>query len=132
MFRSNKTRFFALSAAGLTAVAATTTGVALAAADNVSAPYVQAGATVNSAGSAENTKGVESTERARTGIYCVTFKDTNLDVTKAIPSATSLSTLHTVHVSRTNSNCPGANTLAVITRNFSGGLANAGFSVAIH
>ncbi|GAA2460924.1 hypothetical protein GCM10010433_73860 [Streptomyces pulveraceus] len=89
MFKSKGSRAFALGAVGVTVVAATA-GVAVAVADNVKAPYAQAGATVEGNGTVRLAKGVDEVRRLGTGDYCVTFSDSEFNPSKVLPSVTSL------------------------------------------
>lgn len=90
MFKSRSARTLALGAVGVTVVAATA-GVAVAVADNVKAPYAQAGATVEGNGTVRLAKGVEEVRRLGPGDYCVTFSDSGFNASKVLPSVTSLS-----------------------------------------
>ncbi|MFF8915358.1 hypothetical protein ACF08M_19060 [Streptomyces sp. NPDC015032] len=90
MFKSRSTRSLALGAVGVSVVAATA-GVAVAVADNVKAPYAQAGATVEPDGKVRRAKGIENVQHLGPGEYCVTFRDSDLSPGNVLPSVSSLS-----------------------------------------
>lgn len=131
MFRSRITRSVALGAAGLAAIAATA-GVAVAVADNVKAPYAQAGATVTASGELRNAKGIEQVRRVGTGEYCVTFTDPEFDPSKVLPSVSSLQFGRIVSYSW-RSGCDRSNHSALVwTTDSNGQVADSWFSIVIH
>ncbi|MFE9045968.1 hypothetical protein ACFYOG_34370 [Streptomyces sp. NPDC007818] len=81
----------ALSLLGAGAVA----GVAIAddAAVKAKAPYAMASAQINADGTRAQSKGIKSSTRIDTGIYCVKFDDaTKIDVSRSTPVATIVTT----------------------------------------
>ncbi|MFE6665705.1 hypothetical protein ACFVFH_19365 [Streptomyces sp. NPDC057697] len=101
-------------------------------ADNVSAPYAQAGATVTGAGEVRNAKGVDGVKRLGPGDYCVTFANPEFDPAKVLPSVSSLQGAMIVSYTW-QSGCDKSNHSAkVLARNASGQPADSWFSIVIH
>ncbi|MEU9204280.1 hypothetical protein [Streptomyces sp. NPDC048332] len=97
MFKTIKARRGIIgTAAALSLLAAgAVAGVAIAddAAVAAKAPYAMASAQINADGSRAQSKGIKSSTRAGTGIYCVTFDDaTRIDVSRSTPVATLITT----------------------------------------
>ncbi|MFG2648986.1 hypothetical protein [Streptomyces sp. NPDC048436] len=118
----------ALTGAGLAVATTALAGVAMAAPDASSsqAPYAQAGALVNADGSVVHSKGVKSVT-ASSHVYCVEIENPDVDLSRAIITATPRdtpgSTLRVIP-----GNCAGGKGITVGTYNHSGGgMANAFF-----
>jgi hypothetical protein len=82
-----------ITAAAVFAALAAGTAGGVALADNSSvralAPYAQASAQINADGTRAQSKGIKSSTKVATGIYCVTFDDaTRIDVSRSTPVAT--------------------------------------------
>ncbi|MFJ1611880.1 hypothetical protein ACIODT_00245 [Streptomyces sp. NPDC088251] len=134
MFKSRGSRSIALGAVGVTVVAATA-GVAFAVADNVKAPYAQAGALVQSDGTVLRAKGVETVRHLGPGDYCVTFSDSEFEPSKVLPSVTSLSRGKSVAYSwgAAGSTCDRTKHEArVWTTDANGSVSDAWFSIVIN
>ncbi|MEU9318628.1 hypothetical protein [Streptomyces sp. NPDC048295] len=134
MFKSRGARSLVLGAVGVSVVAVTA-GVAVAVADNVRAPYAQAGATVQGDGTVRLAKGVDSVARLGDGDYCVTFSDPDFAGHKVLPSVTSLSRGKIVAYSwgAAGSNCdPNKRQARVWATDTDGKSADAWFSIVIH
>lgn len=133
MFKSRGARSLALGAVGVSVVAATA-GVAVAVADNVRAPYAQAGATVEPDGKIRSSKGIEGVKRLAAGEYCVTFGDSDISPGRVLPSVSSLSRGKIVSYSwSTASTCDAAKRQArVWTTDAEGKASDAWFSIVIH
>ncbi|WP_179167429.1 hypothetical protein [Streptomyces sp. 13-12-16] len=116
MFKSKRARSMALAGAGLATAATVVAGVAVAAPDGGSsqAPYLQAGALVEADGTVVRSKGVASVT-ASSHVYCVEIGDPDVDLSRAIVTATPRNT-------------PGS-TLRVIPGNCAGGK---GITVSSH
>ncbi|MFJ3439508.1 hypothetical protein ACIPMU_39105 [Streptomyces cyaneofuscatus] len=132
MFHSRITRSMVLGTAGIGAVMAVSAGVAVAVADNVQAPYAQAGATVTGGGAVQNAKGVEEVRRLGAGEYCVTFTDPQFDPAKVLPSVSSLQRGMIVNYTW-SSGCDKSNHSAKVSATDSSGqAADSWFSIVIH
>lgn len=93
MFKTIKARRGIVgTAAALSLLAAgAVAGVAIAddAAVKAKAPYAMASAQINADGTRAQSKGIKSSTKVATGIYCVTFDDaTRIDVSRSTPVAT--------------------------------------------
>ncbi|MFE9611146.1 hypothetical protein [Streptomyces sp. NPDC006012] len=131
MFHSKRTRSLTLGAAGLAVVAATA-GVAVAVADNVRAPYAEAGATVTAGGEVRNAKGIEDVRRLGPGEYCVTFSDPKFDPAKVLPSVSSLQRGRIVNYTWAGG-CDASNHSAKVwATNENGQVADSWFAIVIH
>ncbi|MEV5273436.1 hypothetical protein ACWDMR_31185 [Streptomyces althioticus] len=132
MFKSKRARVVALAGAGLVTAASVVAGVAIAAPGGGSsqAPYLQAGALVEADGTVVHSKGVASVT-ASGHVYCVEISDPDVDLSRAIVTATPRntpgSTLRVIP-----GNCAGGKGITVGSYNPDGnGLANS-FYVAVH
>ncbi|MFJ8165521.1 hypothetical protein ACIRBY_32040 [Streptomyces sp. NPDC096136] len=130
MFESKKSRSLAVGVVGLAVVAAGA-GVAVAVADNVKAPYAQAGAVVEASGAIRNAKGVDEVRRTGLGEYCVVFTDAQTDVSRTLTTASSLSRGRIVSWTWSGG-CVARRSAAVSVTNTDGEPADAWFSIVIH
>ncbi|MEU2669721.1 hypothetical protein ABZ622_12765 [Streptomyces sp. NPDC007164] len=134
MFKSRSARSLVLGAVGVS-VLAVTAGVAVAVADNVKAPYAQAGATVEGNGTVRLAKGVADVKRLGAGEYCVTFSDPDFAPNKVLPSVTSLSRGKVVAYSwgSAGTSCDMTKRQAKVwATDTNGNVSDAWFSIVIH
>ncbi|WP_200258465.1 hypothetical protein [Streptomyces sp. HSG2] len=131
MFTYTWSRRAAVALAAVT-TGAVTAGVAVAVADNVRAPYAQAGATVDSKGEIRSAKGVEEVRRLGPGEYCVVFTDPDFHPARVLPSVSALQRARIVNYTWA-AGCGAAEHAAKVwTTDHSGAVADSWFSIVVH
>ncbi|EPH40214.1 hypothetical protein ABT390_16625 [Streptomyces aurantiacus] len=131
MFKARKTRVMALTGAGLAVAATVLAGAAVAAPDasTSQAPHAQAGAQINADGTVVHSKGVKGVT-ASGHVYCVEIENEDVDLSRAIVTATPRntpgSTLRVIP-----GNCAGGKGITVGTYDPSGGGLPNAFYIAV-
>ncbi|MEV0774507.1 hypothetical protein ACIBLA_35645 [Streptomyces sp. NPDC050433] len=135
---TGRARAIALTVAALVSVPVLAS-TAVAVPDTMYAPHAQAAARISSNGAILASKGIDAVTRPavgssnRTGTYCITFTDPELDLAQTAPQVTVEADSGTVSMrTAPHSFCNNArDTLTVFTRNTSGNRTDLSFSVLI-